>query len=44
MIDYFCYNEAESERLCKKIKVLIVDEAQDSSVIQRQVEKAVSKM
>ena len=29
MIDYFCHNEAESERLCKKIKVLIVDEAQD---------------
>ena len=43
MIDYFCHNEAESERLCKKIKVLIVDEAQDSSVIQRQAEKVMSK-
>ena len=41
--DYKYTIEAESERLCKKIKVLIVDEAQDSSVIQRQAEKVMSK-
>ena len=43
MIDLFCENQEESERLCKRIKVLIVDEAQDSSVIQRKAELIMSK-
>ena len=43
MIDRFCENQEESERLCKRIKVLIVDEAQDSSVIQRKAEAVMSK-
>ena len=43
MVEDFYNNSEESEKLCKDIKVLIVDEAQDSSVIQRKAEEVMSK-
>ena len=43
MVEDFHNNKEESEKLCKDIKVLIVDEAQDSSVIQRKAEEVMSK-
>jgi len=43
MVEDFYNNKEESERLCKDIKVLIIDEAQDSSVIQRKAEEVMSK-
>ena len=44
MIKKFYDNEDnESEKLCSNIKVLMVDEAQDSSVIQRKAEQIMSK-
>ena len=44
MIKKFYDNENnESEKLCSNIKVLMVDEAQDSSVIQREAEQIMSK-
>jgi len=43
MVEDFYNNKEESEKLCKDIKVLIVDEAQDSSVIQRKAEEVMSK-
>jgi len=44
MIKKFYDNENnESEKLCSNIKVLMVDEAQDSSVIQRKAEQIMSK-
>lgn len=43
MVEDFYNNSEESEKLCKNIKVLIVDEAQDSSVIQRKAEEVMSK-
>lgn len=44
MIKKFYDNEkGESEKLCSNIKVLMVDEAQDSSVIQRNAESIMSK-
>ncbi len=43
MVEDFYNNKKESEQQCKDIKVLIVDEAQDSSVIQRKAEEVMSK-
>ena len=43
MVEKFSDNEQTSEEVCANIKVLIVDEAQDSSVIQRKAEKVMSK-
>ena len=43
MVEDFYNNKEESEKLCKDIKILIVDEAQDSSVIQRKAEEVMSK-
>ena len=43
MVEDFYNNKEESEKLCKDIKVLIIDEAQDSSVIQRKAEEVMSK-
>ena len=43
MVEKFSDNEQTSEEICANIKVLIVDEAQDSSVIQRKAEKVMSK-
>ena len=44
MIKKFYDNEnGESEKLCSNIKVLMIDEAQDSSVIQRNAEAVMSK-
>jgi superfamily I DNA/RNA helicase len=44
MIKKFYDNEdGESEKLCSNIKVLMIDEAQDSSVIQRNAETIMSK-
>ncbi len=43
MVEDFYNNAEESEKLCKEIKVLIVDEAQDSSVIQRKAEEVMCK-
>ena len=43
MVEDFYNNKEESEKLCRDIKVLIVDEAQDSSVIQRKAEEVMSK-
>ena len=43
MVEDFHNNKEESEKQCKDIKVLIVDEAQDSSVIQRKAEEVMSK-
>jgi len=43
MVEDFYNNKEESEKLCKGIKILIVDEAQDSSVIQRKAEEVMSK-
>ena len=43
MVQKFSDNEETSEDVCKNIKILIVDEAQDSSVIQRKAEAVMSK-
>ena len=43
MVQKFSDNEQTSEEVCADIKVLIVDEAQDSSVIQRKAERVMSK-
>ena len=43
MVEDFYNNKEESEKLCEDIKILIVDEAQDSSVIQRKAEEVMSK-
>ena len=43
MVEEFCDNEEMSVASCKNIKVLIVDEAQDSSVIQRKAEEIMSR-
>ena len=43
MVEEFCDNEEMSVAPCKNIKVLIVDEAQDSSVIQRKAEEIMSR-
>tara|TARA_A100001391_G_scaffold104145_1_gene69473 strand:+ start:1865 stop:3526 length:1662 start_codon:yes stop_codon:yes gene_type:complete len=43
MVQKFSDNEQTSEEVCANIKVLIVDEAQDSSVIQRKAEEVMSK-
>jgi superfamily I DNA/RNA helicase len=43
MVEKFSDNEQTSEEVCADIKVLIVDEAQDSSVIQRKAERVMSK-
>ena len=43
MVEDFYSNVEESEKLCKDIKILIVDEAQDSSVTQRKAEEVMSK-
>ena len=43
MVEDFYTNPKESETKCRDIKVLIVDEAQDSSVIQRKAEEVMSK-
>ena len=43
MVEDFYNNKEESEKLCRDLKVLIVDEAQDSSVIQRKAQKIISK-
>jgi superfamily I DNA/RNA helicase len=43
MVEDFYNNKEESEKLCRDIKVLIVDEAQDSSVIQRKAEEIIVK-
>ena len=43
MVEEFCDNEQMSVASCKNIKVLIVDEAQDSSVIQRKAEEIMSR-
>ena len=44
MVEDFYNNKEESEKLCKDIKVLIVDEAQDSSAIQRKQKKSCQRM
>ena len=43
MVEEFCENEEMSVASCRNIKVLIVDEAQDSSVIQRKAEEIMSR-
>ena len=43
MVQKFSDNEETSEDICRNIKILIVDEAQDSSVIQRRAEAVMSK-
>jgi superfamily I DNA/RNA helicase len=43
MVEDFYNNREESKKLCKDIKILIVDEAQDSSVIQRKAEEVMSE-
>ena len=43
MVEEFCDNEEMSVASCRNIKVLIVDEAQDSSVIQRKAEEIMSR-
>ena len=43
MVEEFCDNKEMSIASCRNIKVLIVDEAQDSSVIQRRAEEIMSK-
>ena len=43
MVEDFYNNKEESKKLCKDIKILIVDEAQDSSVIQRKAEEVMSE-
>ena len=43
MVEKFCDDSEVSDSVCKDIKVLIVDEAQDSSVIQRKAKKVMSK-
>ena len=43
MVEDFYNNTEESEKKCKDIKILILDEAQDSSVIQRKAEEVMSK-
>ena len=43
MVEDFYNNKEESIKLCKDIKILIVDEAQDSSVIQRKAEEVMSE-
>ena len=43
MVEEFCDNEQMSVASCRNIKVLIVDEAQDSSVIQRKAEEIMSR-
>jgi len=43
MVEDFYINEEESQKKCTQMKVLIVDEAQDSSVIQRKAEEVMSK-